>query len=48
MTEGDSKIYCIVFDYELTSDITVFFILLHWPAYFIKLYRFGDLYFAGY
>lgn len=26
---------------------TVFFILLHWSAYFIKLYRFGVFDFAG-
>ena len=26
---------------------TVFFVLLHWPAYFIKLYRFGSFDFIG-
>lgn len=26
---------------------TVFFILLHWPAYFIKLYKFGSFDFIG-
>ena len=26
---------------------TMFFILLHWPAYFIRLYRFGTLDFSG-
>lgn len=26
---------------------TLFFILLHWPAYFIRLYRFGTLDFSG-
>ncbi len=26
---------------------TVFFVLLHWPAYFIKLYKFGNFDFLG-
>ena len=38
---GYNALAKVVSDKKAITISTIFFILLHWPAYFIKLYRFG-------
>ncbi|MCM1203794.1 MAG: CPBP family intramembrane metalloprotease, partial [Bacteroidales bacterium] len=44
---GYNALLKVTTDRKAVIFSTMFFILLHWPAYFIRLYRFGTLDFSG-